>query len=103
MQFYKEQAYLLMELSNHSKASFIQGKLNVALQTKKQWKRHSRQRQDLNLAYQIHMPAILKPGEIKRFVLILLIFTIPEKWVLNISVQEQHGCRHLGVLSSSIE
>ena len=103
VQFYKEQAYLMMELSNYSKVSFIPGNLHASLQTKKQGKRHSMQRQNLTLVRQMNIPDILRPGETKRFVLILLKFTIPEKWVLNISLQEQNGRRHLGVLSSSVE
>jgi len=59
------------------------------------------QRQNLNLVRQMNIPDILRPGETKRFVLMLSKFTIPEKWVLNVSVQEQNGRRHLGVLSPS--
>lgn len=102
VQFYKEQAYLIMELSNYSKVSFIPGNLHASLQTKKQGKRHSMQRQNLSLVRQMNIPVILRPGETKRFMLMLSKFTIPEKWVLNVSVQEQNGRRHLGVLSSRL-
>ena len=94
VQFYKEQAYLMVELSNYSKVSFIPGNLHASLQTKKQGKRHSMQRQNLTLAHQINIPDILRSGETKRLVLILSKFTIPEKWMLNVSVQEQNGRRH---------
>lgn len=97
VQFYKEQAYLMMELSNYSKVSFIPGNLHASLQTKKQGKRHSMQRQNLTLVHQINIPDILRSGETKRFALILSKFTIPEKWMLSVSVQEQNGRRHLKV------
>ena len=102
IQFYKEYAYLIMELTNNSSVSFLPGEISASLQLKKQGKKHTMQRQDLGIMHRLNIPDIVKPGESKRFMIILPKFTIPKKWMLDISLKEKKGRRHLQVTSNKL-
>ncbi|MDN3594369.1 DUF4138 domain-containing protein [Zunongwangia endophytica] len=95
VQYFNEKAFIKINLSNRSEVSFRPGEITISLQTKKQGKRKSMQRQLLPIDYKLQVPEIIYKGDEFNFILMVPKFTIPKNWQLTIEIKENGGRRNI--------
>ncbi|WBL26732.1 DUF4138 domain-containing protein [Zunongwangia sp. HGR-M22] len=102
VQYFNEKAFMKINLSNRSKVSFRPGEITISIETRKQAKRKSMQRQLLPINYKLQVPEIMYKGDEFNFILMVPKFTIPKNWQLSIEIKENGGRRNIQLVKKKV-